>query len=82
MLDGQAQALFEIVCDAGMSATAPDRTTLLDVAGAGEEELGFYRGKLQTCAFFFRHELPRTEAMAKLLVSGDQTVADMKVGWF
>lgn len=34
MLDGQAQALFEIVCDAGMSATAPDRTTLLDVAGA------------------------------------------------
>ena len=64
------------------TAAARGLAALPDVAGAGEEELGFYRGKLQTCAFFFRHELPRTEAMAKLLVSGDQTVADMKVGWF
>lgn len=42
----------------------------------------FYMGKLHACRFFCRHELPKTRAMADLLVSMDQTVAEMQPGWF
>ena len=55
-----------------------------DAATASEAEAGgFYRGKLHTCTFFFRHEaMPKTEALAKLLLSKDPTVAEMRPGWF
>lgn len=33
----------------------------------------FYRGKLDACRFFFRHELPKTEIQAQLLNSLDNT---------
>ena len=32
--------------------------------------------------FFHRHELPKTEAMATLLLALDPTVAEMQPGWF
>ena len=36
---------------------------------ADDEERDFHLGKLHTCSFFFRHELPRTAQMATLLSS-------------
>ena len=42
----------------------------------------FYEGKLHTCVFFFRHQLPQTRALAELLVSFDSCVADMQPDWF
>ena len=47
-----------------------------------EEDEAFYKGKIQTCLFFFRHELPKTEALAEVLKRGDDTVECMKVEWF
>ena len=46
------------------------------------DEENFYRGKLQTCSFFFRHELPMTEILAARLMKFDPTVAHMPPGWF
>ena len=52
-------------------------------AGAnGAEDEAFYHGKLHTCAFFFRHELPRVEASAALLLKLDATVGEMQSEWF
>ena len=48
----------------------------------GEAAQAFYVGKLHTCTFFYRHELPRTQAMASLLLSLDGTVGEMQAGWF
>ena len=42
----------------------------------------FLRGKLHTCRFFFRHELPKTETLAALLLTMDPTVAEMEPGLF
>ena len=52
--------------------------------GRGESDAAilFYEGKLHTCRFFFRHELPKTEAWARLLMSLDDTVSEMRPGWF
>jgi hypothetical protein len=47
-----------------------------------DDELSFYLGKLHTCAFFFRHELPKTAPLAQLLRAGDRTVREMRVAWF
>ena len=47
-----------------------------------DEEVGFYRGKLKVCEFFFRHELPKTEPLANTLLRRDPTVRDMRPGWF
>ena len=49
-------------------------------AAAGAD--GFYKGKLQTCAFFCRHELPKTEALAELMLGADDTVEEMRSEWF
>ena len=51
-------------------------------AGPDPDEAAFYRGKLHTCQFFFRHELPKTEQLARVLVSGDSTVSQMQASWF
>ena len=48
---------------------------------AGTPAALFYQGKLHTCAFFFRHELPRTEKLAELLESLDLTVRETEPGW-
>ena len=42
----------------------------------------YYEGKLHACAYFFRHELPKTRHLAAILVSLDSTVADMRLEWF
>ena len=54
----------------------------LSVGADDADEEAFYRGKLHTCAFFFRHELPKAEASAALLLSLDVTVTEMEPGWF
>ena len=36
----------------------------------------------QRCAFFFRHELPKTRAQAKLLGSLDDTTLRFRPEWF
>lgn len=51
-------------------------------AEAADDERKFYLGKLHTCNYFFRHELPRTAQMAKLLLAEDVTVREMQTEWF
>ncbi|MEM6639715.1 MAG: acyl-CoA dehydrogenase [Pseudomonadota bacterium] len=46
-------------------------------ANASPVDQAFYRGKLSACAYFFRHELPRTEAQAALLARLDTTCLDV-----
>lgn len=42
----------------------------------------FYAGKLQAAHWFFRHELPRTDAQLDLLAALDTTTLDMQDAWF
>jgi hypothetical protein len=42
----------------------------------------FYAGKLQAAQWFFRHELPRTDAQLDLLAALDTTTLDMQDAWF
>lgn len=42
----------------------------------------FYRGKLRACRWFYRWELPRTEAQNKLLRSLDDSTLTMAAAWF
>lgn len=51
-------------------------------AGAEADEHSFYHGKLHTCRFFHRHELPKGTALAKLLGAKDTTVSEMQPQWF
>jgi hypothetical protein len=46
------------------------------------EDRDFYQGKLQTCAYFFRWELPKTEHWFELLNNLDATTLEMQDGWF
>ncbi|HEX7811701.1 MAG TPA: acyl-CoA dehydrogenase [Burkholderiales bacterium] len=52
------------------------------VGAATAEEKDFYQGKLQTCAWFFRWELPKTKQWHELLASLDRTTLEMQDGWF
>jgi hypothetical protein len=52
------------------------------VRTAHAADRGFYQGKLQACAFFFRWELPKTAQWADLLDSLDPTCLDMRDEWF
>ena len=49
---------------------------------ATEADAAFYRGKLQACRWFFRHELPKTRVQAELLDSLDDTVLTMEIAGF
>ncbi len=49
--------------------------TRLQDAGTADEQ--FYRGKMQACRYFFRWELPKTQAQAELLSALDTTCLDM-----
>jgi butyryl-CoA dehydrogenase len=42
----------------------------------------FYRGKLQTCAYFFNRELPKVYYQAQILVSLESTCYEMQDNWF
>jgi alkylation response protein AidB-like acyl-CoA dehydrogenase len=46
------------------------------------DETAFYNGKIQTCTFFYRFELPKIAAWSHLLISLDTTVLEMKPEWF
>ncbi|EOD18982.1 hypothetical protein EMIHUDRAFT_243448 [Emiliania huxleyi CCMP1516] len=37
---------------------------------------------LHTAAYYFRHELPKTEPVAATLLSLDTTVREMRADWF
>ena len=43
---------------------------------------GFYAGKLHTARYFLRHELPKTEGLARVMLSSDDTVDEMRSEWF
>ncbi|MFN0039531.1 MAG: acyl-CoA dehydrogenase [Burkholderiales bacterium] len=61
------------------------RQALVAVARIGSavgEDRDFYQGKLQTCAWFFRWEVPRTRQWAELLNSLDRTTLEMQDSWF
>jgi len=53
---------------------------LASLPDAGDE--AFYRGKLHTCRWFFRHELPRMQAHHTLLRRLDDTALTMAPDWF
>ncbi|WP_027480864.1 acyl-CoA dehydrogenase [Deinococcus pimensis] len=50
-------------------------------AGAGADA-DFYRGKLQTCRYFFTWDSPRVEQHARLLATLDPTTLEMRDEWF
>ncbi len=47
-----------------------------------EDETAFYQGKIHTCQFFYRFELPKVAVWSKLLISLDTTVLEMQSEWF
>lgn len=47
-----------------------------------DEDLKFYRGKLQALRYFFRFELPQINAWSKLLTDLDSTCYEMNPDWF
>ena len=46
------------------------------------DETAFYQGKIQTCKFFYRFELPKIAAWSTLLSSLDVTVLEMMPEWY
>jgi alkylation response protein AidB-like acyl-CoA dehydrogenase len=46
------------------------------------EETAFYNGKIQTCTYFYRFELPKVAVWSTLLSSLDVTVLEMQPDWF
>ena len=52
------------------------------LSGATGDEEAFYRGKLQTCRYFYRWELPKTATLAALLRSLEATPFEMQDDWF
>lgn len=51
-------------------------------AGARGAEADFYRGKIQTCRFVFAHDLPKIDALARLIEEGERSALEMEAGWF
>lgn len=47
-----------------------------------DESRNFYRGKLQTCAYFMRWELPRIPAWLQVVETVDRSCLDMHDEWF
>ena len=52
------------------------------LGSASSEDRDFYQGKLQTCAYFFRWELPKTGHWFELLNNLDATTLEMQDAWF
>jgi alkylation response protein AidB-like acyl-CoA dehydrogenase len=52
------------------------------LATAQGDNQAFYQGKLQTCQYFFRYELPKTAAQNELLRRLDPTCLEMRDEWF
>ncbi|MDQ2988197.1 MAG: acyl-CoA dehydrogenase C-terminal domain-containing protein, partial [Pseudomonadota bacterium] len=51
-------------------------------ARATGHDQDFYRGKLQSCRYFFNWELPKVGPQLDLLASIDTTTLDMQDAWF
>ncbi|MEQ8601861.1 MAG: acyl-CoA dehydrogenase [Marivibrio sp.] len=51
-------------------------------AGAGGEEADFYRGKIQSCRFVVAHDLPKIDALARLIEEGERSALSMEEAWF
>ena len=49
---------------------------------AHEDDAAFYRGKIQACRWFFRHELPKADVHHALLRGLDDTALAMQTDWF
>jgi hypothetical protein len=49
---------------------------------APEDDVPFYRGKLQACRYFFEWELPKTGPQHVLLRRLDSTCREMRNEWF
>lgn len=47
-----------------------------------QEDVYFYKGKLQAMQYFYRFELPQIDVWSKLLTSTDDTSYEMKPEWF
>ena len=47
-----------------------------------DEDRNFLAGKLQAARYFIRWELPEIQHQSQLLISLDQTCAEMHVDWF
>ena len=52
------------------------------VSARSQKELNFYQGKLLTCAYFFEYELPKTDGLAKRLMSSRHPTMEMKPEYF
>jgi alkylation response protein AidB-like acyl-CoA dehydrogenase len=55
---------------------------LEQVLVAGDRPESFYAGKRQAARYFFRFELPKTQAQFDLLESLDTTTLEMRADWF
>jgi butyryl-CoA dehydrogenase len=49
---------------------------------AAQLEAGFVQGKLAAMRYFFRHELPKTEAWLAVVAARDATCREMQASWF
>lgn len=47
-----------------------------------QEDVNFYKGKLQALQYFYRFELPEISIWSKLLLNTDSSTYDMQVEWF
>jgi butyryl-CoA dehydrogenase len=61
-------------------ATAAQRA--LTDATSSERDQAFYRGKLQTAAYFFATDLPRVFQLADLCQQCERSYLDMHHDWF
>ena len=58
------------------------QAALKGLKAGGPSQPAFYRGKLNTCEYFLRYELPKPLALAEVLRSADRTTLDMPVDCF
>lgn len=49
---------------------------------ASETDKDFYKGKIQACTYFFRHELPKIQYQSQILMDADNSFFEMKDEWF
>ena len=56
--------------------------TALEQQGLAEQEVNFYRGKIQAARYYLQWELPQIEPQAKILMELNPTCYDMQNDWF
>jgi len=52
------------------------------LAAGGPQTAAFYQGKLKTCDYFCRYELPKVDAWVRVLQDADTTTLEMAQDWF